>query len=117
MKYKGLIIFCFILMTGYAGAQESPYLYDDHGKRDPLWPLVNTGGAVINYDEQDLLVSDMVLEGIMTGEGGKNVAIINGAIVAPNDSVGLFVIKAIEPTMVILQKGSETFTLKIKKED
>lgn len=106
-----------MVLAAAAGAQESEFVYTDHGKRDPFWPLVNVAGAIINYDEQDLMVSEMVLEGIMTGQAQGNVAIINGMIVNPGDMVGLFKIKDITPDMVILQKDSETFTLKIKKED
>jgi hypothetical protein len=115
----GILLIVGILMTitpSYALAEEA-LNYNDHAKRDPFWPLVNSGGAIINYDQEDLVVTDLVLEGIMTGEKGENIAMINGMIVQPNDTVGLYVIKAIEPTTVVIQKGEETFVLKIKKED
>ena len=101
-----------------ASAQQQPqnFVYDDHGKRDPFWTLVTPAGVIINYDS-DILISDMVLEGIIAGTDGKNLAIINNTIVKPNDQVGLFVIEKIELDKVLLRKGKESFSLKIKKEE
>ena len=101
-------------------AQQQPppqnFVYDDHGKRDPFWSLVTPAGVIINYDG-DILISDLVLEGIIAGADGKNLAIINNTIVKPNDQVGLFVIEKIELDKVLLRKGQESFALKIKKEE
>ena len=47
--------------------------YDDHGMRDPFWPLVSSSGTIINYG-QDVSVSDMILEGIVSnGQGAYTV--------------------------------------------
>ena len=96
--------------------QPQNFVYDDHGKRDPFWTLVTPAGVIINYDS-DILISDMVLEGIIAGADGKNLAIINNTIVKPNDQVGLFVIEKIGLDKVLLRKGQESFALKIKKEE
>ncbi len=96
--------------------QEQDFVYNDHGKRDPFWSLVNSKGAMINYDN-DILISDMILEGIIVGTDGKNLAIINNIIVKPNDKVGLFVVEEIESDKVLLRKEQESFVLKIKKEE
>ena len=97
-------------------AQPQNFVYDDHGKHDPFWSLVTPAGVIINYDS-DILISDMLLEGIIAGADGKNLAIINNTIVKPNDQVGLFVIEKIELDKVLLRKGQESFSLKIKKEE
>ena len=96
--------------------QQQNFVYDDHGKRDPFWTLVTPTGVIVNYDS-DVLISDMVLEGIIAGADGKNLAIINNTIVKPNDQFGLFVIEKIELDKVLLRKGQESFALKIKKEE
>lgn len=91
------------------------FIYNDQGKRDPFWPLVSLNGSIINY-EKDLLISDMILEGIIREEKGKSIAIINGMIVKPNDTIGLFTVKEIDAHSVVLQKGSQTFVLKLKED-
>ena len=96
--------------------QEQDFVYEDHGKRDPFWSLVSSTGAIINYDN-DILISDMILEGIIAGTDGKNLAIINSTIVKPNDKVGPFVVEKIEANKVFLRKEQESFELKIKKEE
>ena len=112
-------VICFCLLTGWAVAgyaQDEDFRYDDHGRRDPFWRLVTGTGSIVSY-EQDIISSDLVLEGIMTGEGGKNITIINGMIVEPLDRIGMFVVQDIQPDAVILRKGLENVTLKIKKEE
>jgi hypothetical protein len=99
-----------------APAEEGAFVYHDHGKRDPFWALVNSSGALINYDK-DLLASDMSLEGILIEPDGNNIAIINGTIVKANDNIGVFVVKKIENNIVTLQRGQEKVILKLKKEE
>ena len=114
---KWVVPLIMLAMVQVAGAEEAaPFVYDDHGKRDPFWRLVSPSGAILNYDS-DLLVSDMVLEGIIADPNGKSVAIINSMVVKPNDKIGLFVVSEIEQDKVILNKGEESFVLKLKKEE
>lgn len=112
------IIFCVLLFftVGVQAQGEKPFVYDDHGRRDPFWSLVTSGGAVVNYGS-DIMISDMILEGIIAGVDGKNIAIINGAVVGEEDKIGLFTIKAIEQDKVVLVKEGEDFILKLKKEE
>ncbi len=107
-------------LSRFASAQEAgekeDFVYDDHGKRDPFWPLVNSSGVIITYDK-DILIADMVLEGIITERNGSDMAIINGVIVKINDTIGVFTVKTIRPDAVVLKKGQQTFTLNLLKED
>ena len=112
----GLSIFLVLMSLTMASAQQDTFVYNDHGKRDPFWRLVSPSGSIINY-EKDLLISDMVLEGIMMDSHGHNIAIINGTVVKEGDKLGLFTIQKIDPLTITLQKGEETFTLNLKKED
>lgn len=90
------------------------FVYSDHGRRDPFWSLIKNG-VIVNYDN-DIQLADMVLEGIIAGTDGKNLAIINNNIVKANDRIGLFVVDKIEINKVVLMKGQEIFELTIKKE-
>lgn len=113
MRIAGVIL--AVLLVSPVWAQETPFLYDDHGKRDPFWRLISPSGSVINYDD-DILMTDMVLEGVISDPRG-NAAIINGRIVKPQDKIGLFTVSGIGKDAVTLIKGQESFTLKLKKDE
>jgi hypothetical protein len=106
-----LVLFSFNL----AVAQEPElFVYEDGGRRDPLWPLVDSKGAILNY-ESEFLITDLALEGIMAGTDGENLAIINGRILKTNDAIGQFVVGKIAEDSIILKKGKQKFELKLKK--
>lgn len=130
-------VFLFIALLGFWGlplqavAEDAPvggpllgallnpdeaFIYDDHGNRNPFSPLVTANGSIVTL-EKDLLITDMILEGIMTEGGGNNIAIINGRILGENDLIGAFEITDISKNTVILQKGQKIYTLKLKKEE
>ena len=125
MKTRPIIMALLLSLSlarpGTAGAvdsdvQEPEFVYDDHDNRDPFWPLVNSQGIIINY-EKDLLITDMVLEGIFLEDGGRSVAIVNGQVLQVNDAIGPFVVAEIQAERVVLQRGQERFALKLKKEE
>ncbi len=95
---------------------ENDFTYSDHDKRDPFWSLLGNRGTILNFDK-DIYASDMVLEGVLLEPTGDSVAIINGNIVKIGDKVGFFIVKEIQVNMVILEKGQEIITLKLKKEE
>lgn len=96
--------------------EESIFIYQDHGKKDPFWPLVNSTGNIINYDFE-LSVMDMVLEGIMSDKNGVVVAIVNGRLIKKGDRLGEFIVDSIEKNSVFFSKGEEKFELKLKKKE
>ncbi|MBF0594209.1 MAG: hypothetical protein HQL22_04510 [Candidatus Omnitrophica bacterium] len=96
-------------------ALEPDFVYDDHGQRDPFWPLVTAGGAIVTY-ETNFAVTEMVLEGIVSdGDGG--IAIINGTVVEQGKQYGMYTVEKIDPDKVILVKDGQTSELRIKKEE
>ena len=110
-----LTLAIFIVLVHSAMAQGAdPFVYDDGGRRDPFWPLVNSNGAILNY-ESEFLITDLALEGIMAGTDGGNMAIINGRVLRANDSIGQFVVGDIAEDSIILRKGKQKFELKLKK--
>ena len=120
--FKGLFLLGLVvgipthLVSAADLAPDSNFVYDDHGKRDPLWTLLGHRGAIVNYDN-DIQAIDMVLEGIMAEPTGDSVAIINVSILKVGDKVGFFIVKEIQNNAVVMQKGQEIFTLKLKKEE
>ena len=112
-----LILFIIILLnSSLAWAGDEVFKYDDHGKRDPFWKLINSSGMIMSY-ETDLLISDIVLEGIISDPSGQNAAVMNGAIVKIGDKIGNFYVQQIDKDRIILWKDGEQFVLKLKKED
>lgn len=103
-------------ISSFASAQDAQgFNYKDNGRRDPFWKLISQSGAINNY-ESELMVSDLSLQGIMSGAAG-NIAMINGKIVKVNDKVGQFVITEITDDWVLLQHDQQVFKLKLKKEE
>jgi len=111
MRYPIFVLLSFFANSVYA---QEPFVYNDHGKRDPFVPLVSSAGMVVTYDE-DLSVNDLVLEGIVADETGNNVAIVNGKLVKVNDQIGSYLVDKIAVDHVEFLKGSEKFILKLKK--
>ena len=111
-----IVLYNHLLWADEQPSKEAVFIYQDHGKKDPFWPLVSSSGNVINYDS-DLSVTDMALEGIMFGANGEAVAIVNGRIVKKGDKLGEFVVESIEKDLVIFSKGEEKFELKLKKKE
>ena len=111
-----VMLVCVVLYASTVVAQEGAFMYDDHGNRDPFWPLVSDNGSIISY-ETEFTITDLVLEGIMAGQGGQHVAIINGRIVTTGDQLGNFTILEVHPEAVIIKKDNLKFELKLEKED
>jgi hypothetical protein len=97
-------------------SEVDPFIYDSHGKRDPLWPLVGPAGNILNYDS-DLALSDLALEGIMSDGRGNNVAIVNGKVVNKGDPIGEYKVVDITVDTVTMKKGDQKFEIKLKKKE
>ena len=105
-------------LTQQVGLEEAGvFRYDDHGRRDPLWPLVSPAGNIIDYEKKEFQFTDLKLEGIISGQGDQNLAIINGQILKVHDQVGTFVVTNIGKDEVVLTKDQREFRLELKKEE
>lgn len=109
-----LLVLGTALLCAWAG--QDAFVYDDHGKRDPLWPLVSSTGNIVNYDKE-FQASDLKIEGIILGVNGQNLAIINGQVVKKGDQLGSLAVEEIGKNMVILKQGEQKFELKLNKEE
>jgi len=107
-------VLVLIILSAAVVDGKEPFVYDDHGRRDPLWRLVGPSGAVLSY-ETEFLLTDLALEGIMAGAGGENLAIINGRVLQAHDSIGQFVVERIGEDSIVLKKDKQKFELKLKK--
>src|SRR5271167_4017783 len=110
MRFLIFVVLLFFSISVYA---QDPFVYDEHGKRDPFVPLVSASGMVVTYDE-DLSVNDLVLEGVVADASGDNIAIVNGKVVKPHDHVGPYVVDVIAADHVEFLKGTQRFILKLK---
>ena len=115
------VLFIFLVLSCpmawvFSQAQEQAFSYNDHGKRDPLWPLVSPTGNIINYDKE-FQASDLKVEGIILAGNGENLAIINGQIVKRNDQLGPLTVDEIKKDLVVLTQGQQRFELKLNKEE
>lgn len=116
MRFLILFFLISVMSLSVAADENQPFVYDDHGRRDPLWKLVTPEGAIQNY-ETDFLITDLALEGIMAGTDGENFAIINGRVLKKNDVIGQFVVEHIGDDMIVLKEGRKKYELKLKKEE
>ncbi len=110
-----LFTIIFLAIFTAVGQAKDGFVYDDHGKRDPFWSLVSSAGSITTYDS-DYRISDLQLEGIMTGNDG-NLVVINGKIFKIKDMVGEYSVEQITASSVILKKGTQIFELQLKKEE
>ena len=113
-----VILAIFVPSFIFADEKSSPggFVYNDHGARDPLVPLVDSTGTMLNYGN-NLSIADLGLEGIMIGSDGENLAIVNGSVLQKGDVLGEFVVFEIQSDGVIFDKNNEKFELRLKKEE
>jgi len=109
------LLLCISVLVSLSFAQEQPFVYDDHGRRDPFWSLISPSGTILSYDT-DLDFSELTLEGITYDPSGKSVAIINSTVVKLNKEIGGYKVIEIQKNEVIVQKDGKTYTLKMRKE-
>ena len=112
--YYLIFVFVFTIPLEINAQGDEGFVYNDHEKRDPFWPLVSPSGKILSYDK-DLLISEISLEGIMADSQGRNIAIINGVVLKQGDKIGLFEVDVITKTQVILKKGQEQAVLDLNK--
>ena len=115
MKLRvGFLIFGLLAMAP-SFADEGEFVYNDHKQRDPFLPLVTPTGSMISY-ESDVVVAEMVLEGVVSDKKG-GLAIINGAIVEQGGHIGQYVVRSIKADRVVLEKDGQQSELRLKKEE
>src|SRR3989338_3316228 len=85
-------------------AKEEKFVYNNHNKRDPFYPIVSDQGEFLASAEAvENPNGDLALEGIVWDEKGGSAAIINDRIVQQGEQVGMYRVKAIQKTAVFLE--------------
>ncbi len=117
------MMICIVFIGNHCAAAKAQepagpagFVYQDQNKRDPFWRLVTPEGTIVTYDT-DLMISDMILEGVIYDPEERSMAIINGKVMSKDQKIGLFTVKEIHQDHVLLSKGQEDFILRMKKEE
>ena len=112
------IVYIIIVIAVAACAAKTAFSYEAKGKRDPFVPLIGQDkrGCAATLEGVSS-VQDVVLEGIATGSGGKNVAILNGQMIKENDKFGVLRIKKISKKTVEISIEGKDYTLNLQKEE
>lgn len=109
-----LLPICIAVFVSLAGAQS--FKYESHGKRDPFAPLIGQDKGSIGKLVDITSAEDLRLEGIASGPGGKNTAILNGEMVKAGQKIGEVTIKNITANAVEILMGDKTYSLKLSEE-
>ncbi|MDP3791819.1 MAG: hypothetical protein Q8R38_07240 [Candidatus Omnitrophota bacterium] len=91
------------------------FIYDSRGKRDPFVPLIGQERSAGAGLETVVSFDDLRLEGIATGIGGRQVAIINGQMVKEKDKFGALLIKKISRKQVDLSIEGRDYALTLQE--
>lgn len=81
--------------------------------RDPFSPLVNKSGLILIPREVD--IDGLSLGGIIYSESTP-VAVINDEVLEEGETIGGYVIVAIEEKSVILKNANQEYVLKLEEE-
>lgn len=107
---------CVFALYGFAlDAASQDFNYDAKGRRDPFIPLVGQERSVIAGLETIASPDDLKLEGIATGAGGRQVAIINGQMVKEHDKFGALLIKNITKKSVNVSIEGRDYILTLQE--
>lgn len=100
----------------YSVEEQNQFSYDSNAKRDPMMPLVNSDGLLVQV-VTSTSATDMHLQGVVLSGVKDKYAIIDGEIYKENDSIGEYKVLNIGDKSVKVSKGSEEFILEIEKEE
>jgi hypothetical protein len=98
-----------------AFSDETPFIYDSQGNRDPFMPLLTKDGRPITTYSRIGSIHDIIVEGILYDPQGASIVIINDMILKQADTISGITVKKIEKNSVILSFKGEDHTFKIKE--
>jgi len=114
---KYIIVLLAIILTypPVFAADETEFIYDSRGERDPFMPLITKDGKAITTYGRISSISDVVVEGILYDAQGESVVVINDVVLKEGDSISGITVKSIEKNSVVLSFKDKEHTLKIKE--
>ncbi len=95
---------------------EKKFVYDDHGRKDPLMPVVDSSGKILFQEEENSgkKVLALRLQGIIYRSKGPSKAIIEKKLYKVGDRISGLVITEIYPDHVVLSDGKDSYELWLK---
>lgn len=114
---RAILIVLILLASGAATGRCENYQYESRGKRDPFVPLVGSERPAIGRLEDVSSYTDVRLEGIASGTGGKIVAILNGQVVKEGDKYGEVQIQKITGTSVTILFNNRPYEINLSEEE
>lgn len=96
---------------------EQPFKYDDKGRRDPLFPLVDKNGRYLLSAEISSSSVELNLSGILWDPQGKSSALINNEIVAIGESIAGFTIESIDKDSIAVSRDGKAYTIRLSEEE
>lgn len=100
----------------FAANVKANYRYDSHGRRDPFVPLVGVTERGSQGGVRGILsVDDVSLQGIVTNEDGRMLAVINGELMKEGDRIGRLSIESIGENSVKVKIDEAEFEIKLYK--
>lgn len=97
--------------------EDSEFIYDAQGKRNPFIPLVSADGRFINLEKEAKAKGDLAIEGISYDKNGRSYAIVNGLVVEIGDTVLGYQVLTINADKLIFIKDGVTTEVPLKKEE
>lgn len=116
MKRIRVIVLTLLAICAATGWCENSQ-YESHGKRDPFVPLIGSERPAIGRLEDVSSYTDVRLEGIASGAGGKIVAILNGQVVKEGDIYGEVQIQKITGKSVIILFNKRPYEISLNEEE
>jgi hypothetical protein len=105
-----LLIFFFSYQSYIFAEGETFFDYDDKGRRDPFFALVDKDGRYISDTEYS---GGLNLSGILWDPQGKSSALINAQVLRIGESINGFKIKEITKNSVTISKEGKNYILRL----
>lgn len=105
-----LIVVLLLALFEFSLAFAEEFRYDSHGKRDPFISSQEEVGGQLGFGE-------LQLEGVIVDPKGNSYAIVNNEIIREGDLLQGFLLKKIESTKVLFEKGGEDFEVVLREDD
>ena len=96
-------------------ASEAPFIYNSHGKKDPMLPVVDSNGTVLFVEEKNTgkATVNMKIQGIIFKNQGESKVMIQGAMYKEGDKIGMVTIKKINRDNIIVSDGMKEYKVEI----
>ncbi|MFC1698534.1 hypothetical protein ACFL1I_01075 [Candidatus Omnitrophota bacterium] len=114
MKQIVLLLISLLVTTGFIFAQgQGAFIYDDKGRRDPFFALVDQHGRYRSGQEVSYYSENLNLSGILWDPRGASSAVINGEVVKLGDPVAGFVLKEVTENSITVSKDGQEYVIRL----